>query len=206
MMDKFKDLFQEYELLVAKADQAFQEMTKDYRANINCDIQCSDCCNAVFGLFLIESAYLNHHFNKLDRTIRRAAASKGDKFDKALLELEKKFQENKNKGQALEKIRIGCPLLNDEQKCSLYKHRPITCRVYGIPTIINGQIHACWKAGFKKGESYPAFDLDSAYKELYNLSKRLLERVGHKDMDKASLLVSVSKSIKTPLEDLINEI
>ncbi|MCD6295566.1 MAG: hypothetical protein J7M30_00235, partial [Deltaproteobacteria bacterium] len=75
----------------------------------------------------------------------------------------------------------------------------------GIPTSIQGKARVCGKAGFKKGESYPAFDLDGVYKKLYSLSKELLEGAGRRDFEKASFLISVSKAIRTSPKDLINE-
>lgn len=205
-----KDLFQEYENLVAKADQAYQKIKKEYDPLIKCDIHCSDCCHSVFGLFLIESVYLNYHFTKLDEMYRQEAALRSEQSDQDLQGIEKKLQvhdhDPQTKALAMAKERVRCPLLNNDQKCTLYSYRPITCRVYGIPTIINGNLHACWKTGFEKGKSYPAFNLDGAYRELYLLSGKLLEIAGQKNIERASLLVSVSKSIKTPVIDLISEI
>ncbi|SFQ98451.1 YkgJ family cysteine cluster protein [Desulfoscipio geothermicus] len=207
-MTEFKDLFQEYELLAAKADQAFQEMQQEHGPCIKCDVRCSDCCNAVFGLFLIESAYLNKHFNALDEGSRREILARADKFEQEFLEMQKRLRELGDDSQkaaaAMARERIRCPLLNDEQKCSLYDHRPITCRVYGIPTIINGKIHACWKAGFEKGKAYPAFNLDGIYKELYRLSTKLLEKAGKNDAERASLLVSVASALKTPGDNMLD--
>jgi hypothetical protein len=77
--------------------------------------------------------------------------------------------------------------------------------VYGIPTKIQGKAHVCGKTGFKSGEYYPAFDLDEIYRDLYNLSKELLGSGGKDDLERASLLISVSKAIKTPMEGLINK-
>lgn len=205
-----KELFKEYELLAAKADSAFQAMEKEYGNCIKCEINCSDCCHSVFGLFLIESAYLNRQFAGLDEGERLATLSRADQMDRELLEIEKKLQEYKDNPRemslAMARARVRCPLLNDGQKCSMYEHRPITCRVYGIPTVVNGGIHACWKGGFERGKAYPAFDLDGMYRELYQLSQKLLAESGAGDMDRASLLVSVSKSVRTPLEDLVKGI
>lgn len=207
MTDLIK-IFKEYEQLAARADQAFQDMEKKYGSCVKCGIQCSDCCNAVFGIFFIESVYLNHHFNGLESKCKEEALLRAVKSNKDLLEMQKKLQEYGDDTQkiteAIGKERIRCPLLSDEQKCTLYPYRPITCRVYGIPTIINNRIHACWKAGFEKGETYPAFDLDGIYRELYGLSKKLLELAGENDVEKASLLVSASMSIMTPKDKLIN--
>ncbi|MHB8916816.1 MAG: YkgJ family cysteine cluster protein [Desulfocucumaceae bacterium] len=204
------DLFKDYEKLAQSADRAFLEMKKEYGPNIRCEVSCSDCCNSVFGLFLIESAYINHHFAKLGRKQRRETASRGERADRDLQEVEKRLQAYDHdpgmKALAMAGERVRCPLLGADEKCVLYAQRPITCRAYGIPTVINGKIHACWKAGFESGRRYPAFDLDGVYREMYGLSKRLLAVHGVRDMERASLLVSVSRSIKTPVEKLITEI
>ena len=84
------------------------------------------------------------------------------------------------RGYSLAKARIRCPLLNDNNECILYPYRPITCRVYGIPTMIQGVPRVCGKAGFKKEQSYPTFNLDGVHRELFELSKELLERAGAK--------------------------
>ncbi|WP_347489441.1 YkgJ family cysteine cluster protein [Desulfoscipio sp. XC116] len=206
-MKQYDDLFKEYEQLTARADAAFQNMEKDYAACVKCAEQCADCCSAVFGLFLIESAYLNLQINALGEESKRAIMARADEADEALLAMEKRLQEHSgdsNKlADAIGKERVRCPLLGDDRKCRLYSVRPITCRVYGIPAMTNGKVHACFKAGFEKGRSYPVFNLDGMYKELYRLSAKFLERAGVSDTERAALLLSVSKSIKTPLEDLL---
>jgi Fe-S-cluster containining protein len=205
----FDQLFQRYESLVAKANHAFQKMQKDYGDYIKCKIHCSDCCHAIFGLFLIEAAYLQQHFKKLDSKERRDALLRGEKSGKEQRELEKKLKTYANDphmtSYCLSKERIRCPLLNDHQECVLYVYRPITCRVYGIPLVIQGKAHVCGNAGFKKGEFYPSFNLDEVQRELYLLSRELLGRAGRKDLERASLLISMSKAIETPFKDLINQ-
>lgn len=205
----FTHLFQRYELLVAKADQAFHKMQKDYGAYIKCKLHCSDCCHAIFGLFLIEAAYLQQHFDQLARKERQAALLRGKKSEKEYRGLEKKLKTYANDPQmasySIGRERIRCPLLSDHRECTLYIHRPITCRVYGIPLVIQGKVHVCGKAGFENGKSYPSFNLDKVQRELYLLSRELLDRARRKDLERASLLISVSKAIKTPFKDLINE-
>ena len=201
------DLFEGYELLVEKSDSAFNRMEKDYRNCIECEIHCSDCCHAIFGLFLIEAAFIQHHFLRLDRKRRREAILRASRSDKELRKIEEKLKIYEDdphmKSFALSKERMRCPLLDQNEECILYPHRPITCRVYGIPTAIHGKAHVCGKAAFKSGESYPTFDLDTAYKELYQLSGALLQKAGQGDMERASLMISVSKAIKTPIQDIM---
>lgn len=192
---------------MAEAEKAFEDVQRDFGGCVKCEIHCSDCCHSVFGVFLIESAYISSQFGRLDRKYRREAIGRGDKADRGLLEVEKRIREHsddpKMQALAMARERVRCPLLNDKHKCMLYHARPLTCRAYGIPTVINGKIHACWKAGFENGKKYPAFDLDGAYKELYRLSKKILERTGQKDMERASLLISIPKTISTPAEKII---
>jgi len=205
----FTHLFQRYELLAVKADQAFHKMQKNYGAYIKCKLHCSDCCHAIFGLFLVEAAYLQQHFNQLSGKETRAALLRGKKSEKEHRELEKRLMAYANDPQmvsySLGRERIRCPLLSDHQECVLYTYRPITCRTYGIPLVIQGKARACGNAGFKNGEHYPTFNLDEVQKELYLLSRDLLDMAGRKDLEMASLLISVSKAIKTPFNVLINE-
>jgi len=205
-MSMFSDLFKEYESLVEKADQAFLEVQGLHGSCIRCREGCSDCCNSVFGLFPIEAAYLSHHFGRLGRKVRREAGVRGEKAGRELQEVQQRlaaYDHNPGeKGLAMARERVRCPLLNKDEKCDLYQRRPITCRVYGIPAVISGRLHACWKAGFEKGKPYPAFNLDAAYRELYGLSQRIMQRCGVKDPERAGLLLSVPMAIKTPAEEL----
>jgi Fe-S-cluster containining protein len=191
-------LFERYEQMARKADRAFQKMAGDYGSLIMCRIRCVDCCHAVFGLFLIEAAYLKSRFDGLSEKERRDALLRADKTDKDT----EKIGEGCG-AVDLSRERARCPLLNEKEACILYPQRPITCRVYGIPTAIHGRGHACGRSGFRKGESYPAFDLDAAYSALYELSKECLVSYGSGDLENAALLVSVSRAIRTPEPEIL---
>ena len=203
-------LLKSYELLVDKADSAFQKMIKEHGPCIKCERHCSDCCHAVFGLFLIEAAYLKQHFDRLESKAVREALLRCNDTERAIkrLEIMQQRYEDDPRMQAyvLSRGRIRCPLLDEKQDCILYAHRPITCRVYGIPTKIQGLARVCGRAGFEKGESYPTFDLDGLYRDLHDLSKELLNSVKKGNPEKASLLISVAKAISTPHNELIHEV
>jgi len=206
---KTSPLFEAYQILVIGADQAFTRMQETHSGLIHCKRHCSDCCHAIFGLFLIEAAYLQSHFGQLSRKKRREALLRAEKADVQLHRLEKTLKE-KSRGIAgeahlLARERIRCPLLDEHEDCMLYPYRPITCRVYGIPTAIHGKARVCRKSGFKEGASYPAFDLDKIYGELHFLSKKMLQGSGKSHLEGAALMISVSKALRTPLMDLINE-
>jgi Fe-S-cluster containining protein len=203
----FSYLFEPYDNLVVKADQGFQRMEGEFAEHIKCERHCSDCCHAVFGLFLVEAVFLKRDFDQLGEEERKAALIRADEADKALEKLQrtlKAFEDDpKMQAYSMAKARIRCPLLANNNECILYPYRPITCRVYGIPTMIQGVPRVCGKAGFKKEQSYPTFNLDGVHRELFELSKELLEKAGAEDLESASLLISVSKVIKTPEEELL---
>jgi Fe-S-cluster containining protein len=209
-MSVVNDLFRRYELLACEADQAFEKMRARYGASMKCRAGCSDCCHAVFGLFPIEAAYLQECFSRLGRKERRAALIRAEKSAR---DLERVMSgHNVEKGdpvsphRALATQRVRCPLLDDQQACIAYPFRPVTCRIYGIPALIRGQIHACPKNLFRPGQSYPAFDLDEAHREMYHMSVDLLSGRHGSPPDGAAFLVSVAKTITTPRGDLVKDL
>ena len=206
---KATSLIRNYEFLADKADKAFQTIEQEHDTCVRCERHCSDCCHAVFGLFLIEAASLKQHFDQLDREIVKEALLRCNESERALKRLEIKLQKYEDdpetQAYVMAKERIPCPLLDENQDCILYPHRPITCRVYGIPTKIQGKAHVCGKGGFKKGETYPVFDLDGIYGSLFGLSNELLADAENGDPEKASLLISVARAISTPAEIIISE-
>ncbi len=210
-MNKYEDLFREYEKLLARADRAFEEMQRKYPRCITCKEGCSDCCHAVFGLFPIESLYINRRFNELDADTRKQAIKQGETADRELREMEKRLKQcdagdHEEINQVMARTRVRCPLLGEDDKCLIYRYRPVTCRVYGIPTAIKGRARVCWKAGFERGQSYPVFNLDGIYRELYRLSGEALRRAGVNNPEGAGLLVSVSRAISALPEQLATEL
>jgi len=201
----FTKWFEKYKKLVLEADQAFKRVEEDYSDCVRCRINCCDCCYAFFELFLIESVYLNYHFNMLiKRRERRVVLRRAEKADIRILHIKKRLNlidatEVKDKGAVmfgLAEERVRCPLLNDRGLCILYPYRPITCRLYGIPTAIGGVGHTCGKSGFQKGVRYPTINLDLIHNRLFELSKDLLRGVGSLSLEKSSILVPVSTALK----------
>ncbi|MCL2336873.1 MAG: YkgJ family cysteine cluster protein [Firmicutes bacterium] len=193
-------LFAAYEKLAAGADLAFAKVQQEHGSCVKCEVACSDCCHAVFGVFPIEAAYLNRYFGALPEELREQARQGLALADRELREMQKKLEacgdDRDASNLVMAETRVRCPLLTAEEKCLLYDRRPITCRVYGMPTQAGGKTRACWKAGFVSGQAYPVFDLDAMYRELYRLSGDMLALAGEEDQEKAGLLVSVAQALK----------
>ena len=204
---KVNQLFRDYEFLVDKAEKFFQEVSGEYSACIRCERGCTDCCHAVFGLFHIEAAYIQSQFSALPLSIRAPALGRCEEAENNLDALSRRLEEERGDPQkhvqALAVERVRCPLLDDRGDCILYSHRPITCRIYGIPTYVQGKARVCGKANFNQGKKYPVFDLDGTYRQLYRLSTELLGDSGCEDLERASLLISVAKTLTNSQENLM---
>lgn len=198
-------IFKEYEQIVAGVDAAFEKVAKAHPDCVKCKPGCCDCCYALFDLSLVEALYMNHHFNLLFKgEEREALVQKADRADRKTHVIKKEAYQATKKGRETDDIlsriaweRVRCPLLDDDDKCLMYEKRPITCRLYGIPTAIGGKGHTCGESGFEEGVPYPTVNMDALSDRLYNLSKKLVSSIPTKYVMMADLLVPVSMALLT---------
>ncbi len=209
-MLEFPKTFEKYEALVSEADKIFNAVREAHKDCVRCETHCCDCCYAVFDLTLIEAVYMNYHFNKsLTRKERRPITGRAEKADRKYYQIKQRLKKMYiDKGKPPEEVlsqlaheRVACPLLNDEKLCDLYARRPITCRVYGIPTSIGGKPHICGASGFKEGTAYPTVNLDVMNDRLFELSKDLIDEVGAKRSKIHMGLVPVSVALMTSYDE-----
>ncbi len=132
-----EDLFSQYAEIARKADIVFSTIKEKYPASVKCRAKCCDCCHAVFGVFPIEAAHINYHFNRLERKARRDVLRRAEKAEAEMLKAKDRLKvfddKPKMKVYGLGKERVRCPLLQDSDECVLYENRPIICRIYGVP-------------------------------------------------------------------------
>ncbi len=201
----FKPYFEKYEAVVAMADEVFERVQKEFPECVKCKIKCDDCCYALFDLALIEAIYLNHQFKRIykDRE-RERLIERSNRADRKIHKIKRKAYKEKAAGKNeadiltdLASERVRCPLLNDEEMCDLYEQRPITCRLYGIPTSIGGVGHTCGKSGFVEGKQYPTVNLDLIQKKLYDIAAEFVHRSESRHVKMADMLVPVSMAMLT---------
>lgn len=204
----FTPYFAKYEMLVDMVNKIFERVKTEHPACVNCKKGCSDCCSAVFDLTLIEAIYLNHKFKETFGD-NKDMLERANKADRQVYKLKKQafrdHQEGKNEVAILQEMgmqRVRCALLNERDMCDLYDFRPITCRLYGVPTAIQGMGHSCGKSAFDKGASYPTVNMDRIYNYLYELSNALVADIKTKYVKMGELLVPVSMAIITNYDDV----
>ncbi len=205
----YSPILKKYEKIVDLVDSAFERVKKQNGDLVKCKSGCSDCCHALFDLTLVEAIYINHHFLELFKDQKREEIiERANSADRKIYKIKRQAYKEIEKGQNEVKIladigaeRVRCPLLNKEDRCELYQYRPITCRVYGIPTAIQGMSHTCGKSGFVEGGKYSTISMDKLYQNLYELSEEFVAIIQSKHLKMADILVPVSMALITDYDD-----
>ncbi|MEJ2155322.1 MAG: YkgJ family cysteine cluster protein [Desulfobacteraceae bacterium] len=201
--------FEKYRSLVQQVDAVFKQVQEEYGECVACKVGCSDCCHALFDLTLIEAMFIKNQFDKVipeqDRQKILERANVADrKVYKLKREASKAHQEGKPENQILEEMaeqRIRCPLLDDHEKCEMYASRPITCRLYGIPTAIGGEARTCGLSKFEEGKQYPTVKLENIQRRLYEISFELAQEIKSRYPKLAEVLVPLSMALLTDYND-----
>jgi Fe-S-cluster containining protein len=197
--------FSRYVALRTAVDAAVARVAERYPLAVRCGKGCADCCHALFDLTLIEALYLQRAARERiqagawERLLERA-----NRADRQAYKIKRKAfaeqQQGVSTNEVLEQVasqRVRCPLLDEGDCCLLYDSRPITCRVYGVPTAIGGKGHTCGRSGFEPGEPYPTVQLDALQEKLLLLSAELAKAIGSRYPRLHEMLVPVSMALLT---------
>ena len=201
--------FKKYEDLSSMTEKVFEKVKKEFPDCVKCKAECSDCCYALFDLTLIEALYINFHFHKKYKGEKKIEIiENANRADRKIYKLKKKaykdFEAGKNEteilmGMAKEKVR--CPLLNSNDTCDLYQNRPITCKLYGIPTSIGGIGHTCGMSAFQEGQQYPTVSLDKIQTKLFAISDELAQALNSKYSKLGEMIVPLSMALITEYDE-----
>ena len=203
-------IFEEYRQLALQADQLFSRVREQFPSEVACTSGCSSCCHAAFDLSLVEAMALNRAFNhEFSFGIRRSAVLQAaSDVDRQLTRLKHHYFQQAKQGMSDEDIlveaareRVRCPLLGMDDTCLLYEYRPITCRLYGVPTAIHGQAHVCGLCHFQKGGAYPTVALDRIQDRLADMSRRIGATLGSRFRELHRVYVPVSMALMNKYDD-----
>lgn len=198
--------FKRYEQQARETDALFERVRAEFPDLVICREGCSSCCYALFDLSLVEALYLNAEFQKRIGfgTQRAAILDAADAADRQAARIKRKVFKASQAGEdsnallaEVAALSLRCPLLGADDRCLLYEVRPITCRLYGVPTAIGGKSHTCGKTGFVRGGKYPTVALDKVQHRLYSLSEELAAAIGTAYKELASMYVPVSSALLT---------
>ena len=205
----FEPYFKQYEALVEQANAAFDKVKEEYPDLVRCKVKCADCCHALFDLTLIEALYIKSRFEEMEEgEARNEMIERANTADRKIYQLKRKAYKDHEAGKSEDEIledmalqRVRCPALGSDDQCEIYDVRPITCRIYGIPTVIGGRAHTCGVSGFTEGESYPTVRMDALYQRLYEISFAMAQEMKSRYPKLAEMLVPLSMALLTDYND-----
>ncbi len=187
MQETIDKALQEYYEIVKLADSTYARVQDQFPKEVKCHDGCIACCHSPFDLSLIEAIAVQTAFKKKIPYggLRSAIATQASYAERVLIKEKKKYnrlhQEGHSQASILAeaaKLQVRCPLLGVEDSCLLYDDRPITCRIYGIPTAIQGKVHVCAESAFEVKKSYPTVHLSAFQDKLAKLSLQLQQELG----------------------------
>lgn len=203
-------VFEKYEALRKSVDGLFDKFSHEFSREVKCAEGCSDCCHAIFDLSLVEAMYINRKFMEKFGAGRERSdiLELADQADRQAYKFKRKiFKESKDGRDSNELIaeaarqRIRCPLLDDSGRCRMYEARPMTCRIYGVPTGIGGTAHTCGKSAFTPGQEYPTISMDAVNRRLQELSREITEMTPGAYSDLHNVFVPLSMALMTSYDE-----
>lgn len=208
MEDALEQFLAQYQALSKAADAIFDRVKKEHADCVRCKIACTDCCYALFDMSLIEAIYINRQFHRVVPDEKKAdLLERANRADRKIHKLKRQAVKDLENGKSEDDIlaemareRIRCPLLNEQDECDLYDHRPITCRLYGIPTEIGGSGRTCGKSGFTPGVAYPTVHLDILHQNLYDMSEAFARAIKSGYAKIGELLMPLSMALLTEFD------
>ena len=210
MIPDLSPIFARYAALRDEADAIFAHVAAQYPECVTCHEGCSDCCHALFDLSLVEAMAVNAAFNAAfgHGRERSEILSRASEIDRTLTRHKREMFRAEKDGQSpaaimarAASLRVRCPLLGPDERCLLYAARPITCRIYGIPTEVGGEAHVCGFSRFAKGQSYPTVRLERFQARLDALSREIAETVDSRFSELAEVYVPLSMALLTRYDE-----
>jgi len=205
----FSEYFERYEAVVAEVDAVFNKFETEMPELVKCGKGCSDCCHALFDITIAEALYINHKFNENFSGIERSnVMARADQADRQIHKLKRRVHKASQEGRPaseilmeVSKARVRCPMLGDDDLCAIYENRPITCRLYGVPTSIGGEAHTCNQAGFKGGEKYPTVNMDIVIDKLLAIGKDMQKGINSRYKELGDMLLPLSMALVTEYDE-----
>jgi hypothetical protein len=172
-IDRYARFFEEIAALYADMDRVFKEAADHY--GFICAGCTDNCCLTRFYHHThLEQLYLLSGFFNLEANWQERIRDRAQKVNRQVLD-------DQSHGKT---TRIMCAL-NEEGRCLLYAHRPMICRLHGIPhelkTPGRPTVYGPGCAEFVSrcgGKAYKVFDRTPFYVTLADLEQRFKEKFG----------------------------
>jgi Fe-S-cluster containining protein len=160
----------EYKELLAKVDAWYRSVKESHPAEVPCSKGCRDCCIGLFDVSLADRDLLREGLAAADPALRKDIEARAAALLARLREIDPRLGDTLD-GCSPDDIDdlcdaagdVECPVLGKDGDCRLYAHRPLTCRMSGVPVVnLAGQPvfpEGCAKCTLKPKDA-PRLDCD----------------------------------------------
>ena len=162
-MDDYKDL-------LAGVDAWYKSVKDAHPTEVPCTKGCRECCIGLFDVSLADRDLLREGLAQADPAVRKDIVARATALVARLREVTPDLGETLD-GMGPDEIDdlcdevgdVECPVLGPGGECRLYSHRPLTCRMSGVPVVdLKGQAvypEGCAKCTLKPKDT-PRLDCD----------------------------------------------
>ena len=139
-----EQILKQHRELLAQVDEWFDRSMQLYPDMISCKSGCSACCRSLFDITLLDAFYLKLGFDALPAEVREGVLVKCRERLRLMREEWPEFahpfvlnHRPEEEWEALmpEEDETPCVLVGEDGRCLVYRHRPMTCRLHGIPLV-----------------------------------------------------------------------
>jgi Fe-S-cluster containining protein len=139
-----RDLLERYNQLLEEVDRWFAACQAEHPGLISCGHGCSACCRGLFDITILDALYLKQGFDLLPVDEQEGVLRKSTDRLSLLSSLYPEFvspwilnriPEEQWETMMPEEDDTPCVLLSEDGACLVYAHRPMTCRLNGIPLV-----------------------------------------------------------------------
>ena len=132
----------DYRQILAKVDAWYRSVQEAHPGEVPCTKGCRDCCIGLFDVSLADRDLLREGLAAADPALRRDIESRAAALMAKLRELSPGLGDTLD-GWSPDDVDdlcdeagdVECPVLGKDGECRLYAHRPLTCRMSGVPVV-----------------------------------------------------------------------
>jgi Fe-S-cluster containining protein len=132
----------DYRPLLARVDAWYRSVKEAHPDKVPCTKGCRDCCIGLFDVSLADRDLLREGLAAADPAVRKDIGARAAALVAKLRELRPELGDTLDGWESTDVDDlcddagdVECPVLGPGGECRLYEHRPLTCRMSGVPVV-----------------------------------------------------------------------